>query len=72
MSLRDPAAGSTLSLEITPPLDRVVVWTEPPRAMVCLEPWSGPRGALVSGEGRLELEPGAQLTLGCRYRVEEL
>jgi galactose mutarotase-like enzyme len=53
-------------------MDRVVVWTDPPRPMVCLEPWSGPRGALVSGDGRLELEPGAQLTLGCRYRVEEV
>jgi galactose mutarotase-like enzyme len=67
--LRDPAARSTLSLEITPPLDRVVVWTEPPRAMVCLEPWSGPRGALLSGDGRLALAPGESRLLQCRYRA---
>lgn len=68
--LLDRLAGRAVSLETRPPMDRVVVWTDPPRPMVCLEPWSGPRGALVSGDGRLELEPGAELTLGCRYRVE--
>lgn len=67
--LRDPAAGTTLTLEITPPLDRVVVWTDPPRPMVCLEPWSGPRGALLSGDGRLELAPGESRELVCRYRA---
>lgn len=69
VTLRDPAAGTNLTLEITPPLDRVVVWTDPPRPMVCLEPWSGPRGALVSGDGRLELAPGESRELRCRYRV---
>lgn len=69
VTLRDPAAGTSLSLEITPPLDRVVLWTDPPRPMVCLEPWSGPRGALLSGDGRLALAPGESLRLGCRYRA---
>jgi galactose mutarotase-like enzyme len=69
VSLRDPAAATTLTLEITPPLDRVVVWTDPPRPMVCLEPWSGPRGALLSGDGRLQLQGGESLQLACRYRA---
>lgn len=69
VTLLDPAAGTSLSLEITPPLDRVVVWTDPPRPMVCLEPWSGPRGALLSGDGRLALQPGESQRLACRYRV---
>lgn len=69
VTLHDPAAGTTLRLELTPPLDRVVVWTDPPRPMVCLEPWSGPRGALVSGDGRLELAAGECRTLLCRYQA---
>jgi galactose mutarotase-like enzyme len=69
VTLRDPGAGTTLTLELTPPLDRVVLWTLPPRPMVCLEPWSGPRGALLSGDGRLTLAPGGHLDLGCRYRA---
>ncbi|MFN6352449.1 MAG: galactose mutarotase [Cyanobacteriota bacterium] len=69
VTLRDPQAGTTLTLAITPPLDRVVVWTAPPRPMVCLEPWSGPRGAMLTGDGRLELLPGESLRLACAYRV---
>ena len=67
--LVDPAGGVTVTLELRPPLDLVVVWTDPPRPMVCLEPWTGPRGALQSGERRIELAPGATIDLGCRYTV---
>jgi galactose mutarotase-like enzyme len=67
--LLDPAAGRAIQLETTPPLDLVVVWTDPPRPMVCLEPWTGPRGSLISGERRLDLPAGESLELGARYRV---
>jgi galactose mutarotase-like enzyme len=70
--LLDPAAGRTITLEASPPFDQVVIWTDPPRPMVCLEPWTGPRGALISGEGRLELAAGESLELGARYRVSDL
>jgi len=70
--LVDPQAGAALTMETWPPLDLVVVWTEPPRPMLCLEPWTGPRGALVSGERRLEVAPGSTMELGCRYTVEVL
>jgi galactose mutarotase-like enzyme len=61
-----------ITLETTAPFDCVVVWTEPPRSMVCLEPWTAPRQALVSGDRRLLLEPGQSLDLQARYRVERL
>jgi galactose mutarotase-like enzyme len=70
--LLDPAAGRTITLETSPPFDRVEIWTDPPRPMVCLEPWTGPRGALISGEGRLELASGESLELLARYRVSDL
>jgi galactose mutarotase-like enzyme len=35
--------------------------------MVCLEPWSGPRQSLLSGDRKLELAPGASLTLPTRF-----
>ncbi|MEB3259354.1 MAG: galactose mutarotase [Cyanobacteriota bacterium] len=69
VTLRDPLSGTSLELELSAPLDRVVVWTDPPRPMVCLEPWSGPRGALISGDGRLTLAPGERCELRCAYRV---
>jgi galactose mutarotase-like enzyme len=69
--LRDPLAGRTIQLDTTPPFDLVVVWTDPPRPMVCLEPWTGPRGSLLSGERRLDLASGETLELQARYRVDQ-
>jgi len=66
--LVDEAAGTTLELQLTHPLDLVVLWTEPPRPMVCMEPWSAPRQALLSGDRRLELSPGESTTLHTRYQ----
>lgn len=68
--LLDPAAGRAVQLETSSPLDLVVIWTDPPRPMVCLEPWTSPRGALLSGERLLSLEPGQEQELGCRYRLD--
>jgi len=69
VQLIDGGNGRCISLENPPPLDLVVIWSDPPRPMVCLEPWSGPRSALISGDHRQELEPGATLQLSCRYRI---
>ena len=67
VKLVDEAAGTSLELQLSHPLDLVVLWTEPPRAMVCIEPWSGPRQALLSGDRKLELSPGASTRLHTRY-----
>ena len=65
--LVDEAAGTSLELQLSHPFDLVVLWTEPPRPMVCLEPWSGPRQALLSGDRRLDLAPGESMTLPTRF-----
>ena len=69
VTLIDDGQGGQLRLEHQPPLDLSVVWTEPPRRMVCLEPWTGPRQALISGDRKLELAAAEQQTLRCRYAV---
>ncbi len=52
--LVDEAAGTTLELQLSHPFDLVVLWTDPPRPMVCIEPWSGPRQALLSGDRKID------------------
>ena len=69
VTLVDSAAGTRLQLQHQEPMDLTVVWTEPPRPMVCLEPWTGPRQALISGDRKLELAAGQSTTLSCRYAV---
>lgn len=71
-AVRLEADGVAVSLETQEPLDLAVVWTDPPRPMVCLEPWTAPRGALTSGERLLHVKPGQRLEVACRYRVEGL
>jgi galactose mutarotase-like enzyme len=68
--LVDEAAGATLELQLSHPFDLVVLWTEPPRPMVCIEPWSGPRQALLSGDRRIELAPGDSTELHTRYVLQ--
>ena len=65
--LLDPKAGISLELDAAPPFDLVVLWSDPPRPMVCLEPWTGPRQALISGDRKLVLDPGERCDLHCRY-----
>ncbi len=67
VSLVDEAAGTRVQLQHQAPMDLTVVWTDPPRAMVCLEPWTGPRQSLISGDRKLMLTPGESLQLSCRY-----
>jgi len=67
--LVDEAAGTTLELQLSHPFDLVVLWTEPPRPMVCIEPWSGPRQALLSGDRKIELAPGTSTELSTRYAL---
>lgn len=72
VSLCDPAAGRRITMELESPWNLAVLWTDPPRPMLCVEPWTGPRGSLISGDGRLEVEPGQSRSLRCRYTVAAL
>ena len=49
------------------PMDLAVIWTDPPRKMVCMEPWTGPRGPVITGERRLVLSPGASQKFHSRF-----
>ena len=69
VTLIDRTNGHQLQLQHQEPMDLTVIWTEPPRAMVCVEPWTGPRQSLISGDRKLEIQPGASCVLSCRYAV---
>jgi galactose mutarotase-like enzyme len=69
--LWDRGNGRRIELSGQHPWDLVVLWSEPPRPMVCLEPWTGPRQSLISGDRRLELAPGDSLQLHSRILLLE-
>jgi galactose mutarotase-like enzyme len=53
-----------VELQMQPPFEHAVVWSDPPRPMVCLEPWSARRGDLSQ-----VLQPGETAELHCRYAL---
>ncbi len=63
VALIDLIANHRVEIHQTQPMDLTVVWTDPPRSMVCIEPWTSPRQALISGERCLFLEPGSKQKL---------
>ena len=71
VTLRDAGANTAIELQLQAPLDLAVVWSEPPRPMVCLEPWTAPRGSLASGDRCLWLNPGDSMSFQCRYSLIE-
>ena len=69
--LVDGPGHRSVELQTSAPLDLVVIWTDPPRPMLCLEPWTAPRGSLVSGDRRIDLPAGAQERLQTRFAVQQ-
>ena len=63
-------AGRALRLSWTPEFKVLVLWTQPGKDFVCVEPWTARGGALGSGEGLLHVAPGAAAALGIALRLE--
>lgn len=52
-----------ISLKGSDAFQRWVIWTQPGKDFICLEPWTGPGNGLNSGEGLRTLAPGKDETL---------
>ncbi len=49
LSFKDIIFGRKITLINPYPFDINVIWSDPPRKMICLEPWTSPRNSLVNG-----------------------
>jgi galactose mutarotase-like enzyme len=58
-SITDPTRGLKVTLKWSEQYSTMVFWTLKDKDYVCLEPWSGPRNSISTGENLTELEPGA-------------
>jgi len=62
----------SLEMKSEEPFDLSVVWTDPPRQMVCLEPWTSPRNSLINGDRTIVLRPGEMQALKCHFIFNQL
>ena len=59
-----------ITLKNPSPFDISVVWTDPPRKMLCLEPWTSPRNSLENGFRKIEIMPNSSQKLDTSILVE--
>lgn len=59
--------GSRVELNATPQLSTLVLWTLPDQPFICVEPWTGPAGALASNDLPV-VAPGASESLAVALR----
>ena len=66
--LFDSLSRNVIELIHQEPMDTTVIWTDPPRRMVCLEPWTSPRNSLVTGDRKLAVNPEEYLELFTTFK----
>ncbi len=54
------------------PFDISVIWSDPPRKMLCIEPWTSPRNSLENGLRKIEIMPNSSQNLYTSIMVENL
>ena len=54
------------------PFDISVIWSDPPRQMLCMEPWTSPRNSLGNGFRKIEIIPNSSQKLDASISVENL
>jgi len=69
IAFRDNLFKRQITLINPPPFDLGVIWTDPPRKMVCLEPWTSPRNSLVDGFRKLVIPPNSSQILDASIQV---
>ncbi len=62
-SFRDNFFKRQVTLIHPSPFDLGVIWSDPPRKMVCLEPWTSPRNSLVNGLRQILIPPNSSQIL---------
>ena len=68
IKLFDSLSRNVIELIHHSPMDTTVIWTDPPRRMVCIEPWTSPRNSLVTGDRKLEIKPQEYIELFTTFK----
>ena len=54
------------------PFNLGVIWTDPPRKMLCLEPWTSPRNSLIDGFRTITIRPNGSQELNASIQINNL
>ena len=68
-SFRDNIFKRQVTLNHPYPFDLGVIWSNPPRQMICLEPWTSPRNSLVDGLRKILIPPNVSHTFDASIEI---
>ncbi len=69
ISFRDNFLKRQVTLINPPPFDLSIIWSDPPRKMVCLEPWTSPRNSLIDGLRKIVISKNSSQILNASIQI---
>ena len=71
-TFRDKVFKRQVTLNHSYPLDLGVIWSDPPRKMICLEPWTSPRNSFVDGFRKVMIPSNDNQRLEASIQIKSL
>jgi len=71
-AFRDKIFKRQVTLNHPYPFDIGVIWTDPPRRMICLEPWTSPRNSFVDGLRNIMIPPNGSQRFNASIQIKSL
>ena len=71
-SFRDKIFKREVTLNHPYPFDLGVIWSDPPRRMICLEPWTSPRNSFVDGFRKIMISSNDSKRLNASIQIKSL
>jgi len=71
-SFRDKIFKREVTLNHQYPFDLGVIWSDPPRKMICLEPWTSPRNSFVDGFRNITIPSNDSKRLNASIQIKSL
>jgi len=69
---RDKIFKRQVTLNHPYPFDLGVIWSDPPRKMICLEPWTSPRNSFVDGFRNIMIPPHGSQGFNASIQIKSL
>ena len=72
IGFQDKILGREVILNHPYPFDLGIIWSEPPRRMICLEPWTSTRNSLIDGFRKIIIPSNASLKFDASIEIKSL
>jgi len=69
-AFRDKVFKREVTLNHSYPFDLGVIWSDPPRRMICLEPWTSPRNSFVDGFRNIVIPANDRQTFDASIQIK--